>query len=117
MNNIRIFDRKVYSGIPTHRLVEIRDIDNNTISYCKYYLDYIGKNTTILDIYTIANYRNKRYASYILNYIIRKSKKNYFKTISLDDMTHRFNLDKNLYINNGFEYLEKGFPEMIYTIV
>jgi len=117
MSNIRIFDRKVYSGIPTNRIVEIRDIDNNTISYCKYYLDYIGKNTIIVDINTIVHYRNLGYASYILNYIIRKSKRNYFKTISLDDMSDRSNLDKNLYINNGFKYLEKGFPEMIYTIV
>lgn len=110
--NIRISDSKVYPGVYSQRKAKIV-IDGYTVSYALYYMDFCKKEITILDIYTFELLRSKGYATTILNYIVKKAKKEYFKSIQLDNMS---DVPTSIYEKAGFIYREIGYPEMVYKI-
>ena len=69
---------------------------------------------TILSIHTNIIYRNKGYATKLLNEIKNYLIKNNFNVnkIILDDCTDNFNTKNNLYLKFGFKYITNGEPEM-----
>lgn len=110
--NIKISDSRVYPGIYSQRCAKIV-IDRAIVSYSIYYINYIDKEITILEIYTINNMRGRGYASYILNYIIKKASRLIFKSVQLDNMSENIT---SIYEKAGFIYRDIGYPEMIYKI-
>jgi len=111
-SNIKIYDSRVYPGVYSQRCAKII-IEGTVVSYCIYYIGFNDKEIIILDLYTINNMRNRGYASYILNYIVKKASRLLFKSVQLDNMSE----DKtSIYEKAGFIYREIGYPEMIYKI-
>lgn len=87
------------------------NINDNIIGY----INTIIKNNicTITSFIIKEEYRNNGYGTFLLKKIIRYCLKNNIKKIELDDMSDNFNKENNIYIKNGFRYIENGFPEMI----
>jgi hypothetical protein len=73
----------------------------------------IDKCCTINLININNKYQNLGYGTLILSKLIDYCKNNKIINILLDDMSDRFNEKNNIYIKNGFKYLQKDFPEMI----
>lgn len=111
-SNIKISDSKVYPGIYSQRCAKII-IDKTVVSYSIYYINFSDKEITILDLYTNEAMRNIGYASYILNYIVKKANSLGFKSVQLDNMSEN---KTSIYEKAGFIYREIGYPEMIYKI-
>lgn len=84
----------------------------NIIGYIICIINFIENNGIITTFNTFIN--NKGYGSYLLKVLIKDivNKYPYIKKIILDDMSDRFRKKNNIYINNGFRYLEDSGPEM-----
>jgi GNAT superfamily N-acetyltransferase len=70
----------------------------------------------IISLHTIKEYRNRGFATILLNRIIEYCKINHLQEIFLDDCSDNFNQPNNIYLNCGFVYIEPGSPEMIMKI-
>jgi GNAT superfamily N-acetyltransferase len=63
---------------------------------------------------TDQNYRNMGYATKLLEMIKQICLDSNIRTITLDDCSDNFNTKNNVYVKNGFSYVDEGFPEMIF---
>ncbi len=77
---------------------------------------FINAICTIGYIGTTKTYRNKGYATEIIKYIKKYCYENKIKIITLDDCSDNFNKENNIYLKNGFQYIESGFPEMYFNV-
>jgi GNAT superfamily N-acetyltransferase len=67
---------------------------------------------TIQYLFTMKQYRNMGYATRLLLHLKQYCKSNNIKIIRLDDCSDNFNKQNNLYVQNGFNYIVQGYPEM-----
>jgi len=78
----------------------------------------INDKCIVLSIHTNVNYRNKGYATKLLNeiknYLIKNNSN--INKITLDDCTDNFNTKDNLYLKFGFKYINDGESEMEFNI-
>jgi hypothetical protein len=79
-------------------------------SFCfvQFVADNIENETAILSIVTNIKYRGSGLASFLLMIVAEYSD----NIITLDDASDNCFCKNNLYLNNGFQYLTKGEPEM-----
>ena len=97
--------------------------DNNHLFFS---IDDIARVTCIIpsaselyiqECYVKKEYRNQGYATRLLAFVKDYALKNVFACITLDDATNRFGKPNNIYIKNGFEYIDASEgPEMVYCI-
>lgn len=78
-----------------------------------YYMDDEDMSVSITSLYTFEGYRGKGYATVLLNWLFDEVKSKGYKTINVDDCTDLFRKPNNIYLVNGFKYIEEGYPEMI----
>jgi Acetyltransferase (GNAT) family. len=96
------------------------------MSYIVFLINYTNplstKNNTyyktihccVESLYTETKYRNKGYATLLLIHLKQCCKNIGVHFITLDDCSDNFNRPKNIYVNNGFNYLANNEPEMIF---
>lgn len=77
------------------------------------YTDDDEMSINVNSLYTFEGYRDKGYATILLNWLFLEVKYKGYKTITLDDCTDLFRKPNNIYLVNGFKYIEEGYPEMI----
>ena len=77
-----------------------------------YYMDE-DMSVSVTSLHTFEGYRDKGYATILLNWLFLEVKSKGCKTITLDDCTDLFRKPNNIYLVNGFKYIEEGYPEMI----
>lgn len=83
-------------------------------SYLHLMLDHINHEATIMSLMTQENMRGQGYATRLLQSAIKLAHETLtVDYISVDDCTDNFRKDHNIYINNGFKYVEKFYPEMV----
>lgn len=73
---------------------------------------YINSSCYVRYIETVEKYRNMKYATQILNHLIKFCKYHKIKNISLEDCSNNYNMPNNIYKNIGFKYICKNYPEM-----
>jgi GNAT superfamily N-acetyltransferase len=78
-----------------------------------YYMVDEDMPVSITSLYTFEGYRGKGYATVLLNWLFDEVKSKGYKTINVDDCTDLFRKPNNIYLVNGFKYIEEGYPEMI----
>jgi predicted acetyltransferase len=83
----------------------------NIIGYINGIIDF--DKSIILSLFVKEDFRNKHYGSYLLKKYIKICKNKNIKTIEVDDMSDNFNKSNNIYLQNNFNYINIGFPEMI----
>lgn len=77
------------------------------------YIFYVENDQcTILSLDTDINHQNKGHATKLLIKIEEFCRKNKVVKIILDDCTDNYRKPNNIYLKNGFNYIEDGFPEM-----
>ena len=85
--------------------------DENTIGEI---YSIIDKNTCIIVSMIIKEeWRGQGYGTLLLKNIIEYCKECNINKIELDDMSDNFNKKNNIYVKNGFKYIQKGYPEMV----
>lgn len=87
--------------------------EKKVLSKIEFVID--NKEVIITSIYTQEEFRNKGFANFLLQEVIRYSKKLSVREIKLDSMLN--SLQNNLFIKNGFSFINFGDgPEMIYLV-
>ena len=75
---------------------------------------YIKNNECHIEFILINDgYKNNGYGTYLLNKLFEYCKNNNINSITLEDCSDRCFIDRNIYINNGFKYIDKYSGEMI----
>ena len=93
-------------------LLSIDEPRHKTCSVLKaYYMDE-DMSVSVTSLHTFEGYRGKGYATVLLNWLFDIVKYKGYNTITLDDCTELFRKPNNIYLTNGFEYIEEGYPEM-----
>ena len=82
-------------------------------SILKAYTNDEYMSVIITGLHTFEGYRDKGYATVLLNWLFDEVKSKGYKTINVDDFTDLFRKPNNIYLVNGFKYIEEGYPEMI----
>jgi hypothetical protein len=75
-----------------------------------------NKILIITNLFTKIEFRGNKYASKLLNSALNEARLNNCKYITLTDCTDLFNNHKNIYLKNGFSYVEEGSPEMTFVL-
>ena len=72
----------------------------------------------ITSLVTNPKFHNQGLASTLLQHLSEfvGSVPGFFNSIRVTDSSDKFNQSRNVYLKNGFNYLEDGFPEMYKTI-
>ena len=107
---------KIISNINNNNFIYYELVDNNIIySYLEAYYDKKDNEITLTSINTDNNYRNKGYASILLQKLIEHAHKLKCIKIIVDDCSDNSRKSHNIYIKHGFEYIEKKsiMPEMV----
>jgi ribosomal protein S18 acetylase RimI-like enzyme len=87
---------------------------NDSYSFIEVIVCKKDLDCNIIYLETNKKYKNRGYASYLIQCIIKKMRKNKIKKIFLDDMSLNAREKNNIYIKNGFKYInEYPEPEMI----
>ena len=87
------------------------------ISFAETYINKEERECTICYMHTDENYLGQGYGTRLLEYIKKVCRELGVKKIFLDDCSDRFNQpDGNIYVRNGFRYIKKRFPEMVYEL-
>lgn len=96
---------KKYKIIYSNKSFIIFTILYDCITYCN--IDYL---------YTYAEFRFGGYATKLLQILDLFCIRHNIDEIRLDDDSDRFGMNNNIYLKNGFIYVENGHPEMIKNI-
>ena len=94
-------------------LLSINEPRHKKCSVLKAYTDDEDMSVNITGLYTFEAYRGKGYATTLLNWLFDNLKSKGYNTIKVDDCTDLFRKPNNIYLVNGFKYIEEGYPEMI----
>ena len=94
-------------------LLSIDEPQKKTCSVLKAYYDDEDMSVSLTSLHTFEDYRGKGYATVLLNWLFDEVKSKGYKTINVDDCTDLFRKPNNIYLVNGFKYIEEGYPEMI----
>jgi len=87
-----------------------KDINNKSFSFIQYIVDIKNNDATLIVLKTNNIYKNKGYATKLLDDSINYLKNIKIKKIELDDMSDHSWEEHNIYISFGFEYIN-DFPE------
>jgi GNAT superfamily N-acetyltransferase len=106
VTNLEIFDEN-------HKFVTISCFNN---SHVNFWLDYKNKEVTITSLFVDIEKRNKGIGTLLLQKCFDYCKN--FKKFLVDDMSDMYDKKSNIYLKNGFRYIdyENGHaqgPEMI----
>lgn len=93
-----------------------KDFSGNSVCVGEIIINRSKKTCNIISLYTIESFRCKGYGTMVLSDIIAYCTTNDIHKIYVDDMSDRFNQINNIYLNIGFKYIKKGFPEMVLVI-
>lgn len=74
-----------------------------------------NRNCHVTSVHTYPNHRHLGYATKLIQHIKKICVEYSVKTIFLDDCSSNFMQSNNLYSKNGFVYLNRGLPEMIFV--
>lgn len=102
-----------------NKKMDVEDCFNDAISHINIvYNSYEGDDSaTIMYIMTSEKYRNKGFATKLLEETIKILKEKNIKKIELDDMSSNARTTRNIYINFGFKYINPyPEPEMILNL-
>jgi GNAT superfamily N-acetyltransferase len=94
-------------------LLSINEPRYKKCSILKAYTNDEDMSVIITGLHTFEGYRGKGYATVLLNWLFDEVKSKGYKTINVDDFTDLFRKPNNIYLLNGFKYIEEGYPEMI----
>ena len=94
-------------------LLSINEPRYKNCSVLEAYMDDEAMSVSITSLYTFEGYSGKGYATVLLNRLFDEVKSKGYKTINVDDCTDLFRKPNNIYLVNGFKYIEEGYPEMI----
>ncbi len=113
---------------PTYqkRLYYITKDNSNRIAYVVCFWDYdnfiklrSGKNyiingtLSIVYLHVDPEYRNQKIGTTILKYAMNDAKNSGIRVATLDDMSDNYRMNNNIYLQNGFNYLNDDGPEML----
>ena len=102
------------TNLPYHCIIDMIRMKSPCItSSCNLILDRMQKTIMIKWIETHKRYQKQGYADVLLKHIINYCKENGYARIDLDDTTTRYRKPRNLYVNNGFKYVEPDDASMI----
>jgi GNAT superfamily N-acetyltransferase len=90
--------------------IEYKKFKNNKNNIPYIYYIYDNDIANLIYLYTNKNNRNKGYATKLLKKSIKILKNMNIKKIELDDMSDNNWSEHNIYIKNGFSYIN-NFPE------
>jgi len=94
-----------------------KDINDKSFSFIQYIVDIKKKDATLIVLKTNNIYKNKGYATKLLQDSLNYLKNIKIQKIELDDMSDHSWEDHNIYISFGFKYInEFPEPEMILLI-
>jgi hypothetical protein len=94
-------------------LFNLNTKEQNKASIIEGYYDKEERKLHIIDLGTKTELRGLGYATILLKIMINEAYKLKCKTITLDDASDMFQKQNNIYLKLGFEYINKGQPEMI----
>ena len=94
-------------------LLSINEPRHKKCSVLEAYTDDEDMSVSIISLYTFEGYKGKGYATTLLNWLFDEVKSKGYKTVKVDDCTDLFRKPNNIYLVNGFKYIEEGYPEMI----
>lgn len=86
------------------------------VGFIDIFIDNKDKEIIIKYLKIEKKFRGNKYGIYLLDYVIKKSKKENIKRILLDDMSDKYRKPNNIYIKKKFKYVNNYGPEMILII-
>ena len=91
-------------------------LNANSFLHGVFTMENDNKILIITNLFTKIEFRGNKYASKLLNSALYEARLNNCKYITLTDCTDLFNNHKNIYLKNGFSYVEEGSPEMRFVL-
>jgi GNAT superfamily N-acetyltransferase len=88
--------------------------DDILLGFIDIVIDIETKEMDIIELYVEEKYRGHKYGSMLIDHVIEKSKINNILVINVDDMSDRYRQFDNIYLKNGFKYVDEDGPEMVY---
>lgn len=105
------------SGLPYYTILDLIRFNNKCIiAWSTLIINKQENEATLTWIKTNNEYQKKGYASKLINHMINYCRDSQISEINLDDMTDNYRKDNNLYLKNGFKYVDDNGPEMFLSL-
>lgn len=110
--------KKVQSDVNTHipdvlLITKKLYLDDKYIGHINYSINLYCKDSYIINLNILKNYRNKGYGSFLLQECLNDIKSKCIKKVKLNDISFNYRKQNNIYIKFGFKYQDDYNNDMI----